>query len=82
LINKGKEAEFIVEFKDTMSSEKLKPDSKRFKSYLRQILYYLVISGYDTGILHIRSANYKSMVWIKRDSRGILCFSKNKKSRW
>jgi hypothetical protein len=70
LINKGKEAEFIVEFKDTMSFEKLKPDSKRFKSYLRQILYYLVISGYDTRILHIRSANYKRMVWIKRDSRG------------
>jgi len=52
-----------------MSFEKLKPDSKRFKSYLRQLLYYLVISGYDTGILRIRCANYQRMVWIKRESQ-------------
>ena len=53
-----------------MSFEKLKPDSKRFKSYLRQLLYYLVISGYDTGILRIRCAIYQRMVWIIRDSQG------------
>ena len=51
---KDKEAEIIVEFKDTKKSfERLKPDNKRFKSYLRQLLYYLVISRYDTGILCI-----------------------------
>ena len=50
---KDKEAEIIVEFKDTKSFERLKPDNRRFKSYLRQLLYYLVISRYDTGILCI-----------------------------
>lgn len=45
--------EIIVEFKDTKIFKSLKPDSKRFKSYLRQLLYYLVISGYDTGLLCI-----------------------------
>ena len=67
---KAHEAEIIVEFKDTKRFERLKPDSKRFKSYLRQLLYYLVISEYDTGILCIRYANNRRMVWIKRDSSG------------
>ena len=68
-------SEIIVEFKDTKSFERLKPDNKRFKSYLRQLLYYLVISGYDTGILCIRYANNRIMVWIKRDSQGDYYFS-------
>ena len=72
---KDNEAEIIVEFKDTKSFERLKPDNKRFKSYLRQLLYYLVISGYDTGILCIRYANNRRMVWIKRDSQGDYYFS-------
>ena len=72
---KDNEAEIIVEFKDTKSFERLKPDNKRFKSYLRQLLYYLVISGYDTGILCIRYANNRKMVWIKRDSQGDYYFS-------
>lgn len=72
---KTNEAEIIVEFKDTKSFERLKPDSKRFKSYLRQLLYYLVISEYDTGVLCIRYANNRRMVWIKRDSSGDYFFS-------
>jgi hypothetical protein len=47
------EAEIIVEFKDTKSFERLKPDNRRFKFFLRQLLYYLVISRYGTGILCI-----------------------------
>ena len=72
---KTNEAEIIVKFKDTKSFERLKPDSKRFKSYLRQLSYYLVISKYDTGILCIRHANNRRMVWIKRDSGGDYFFS-------
>ena len=72
---KANETEIIVEFKDTKSFERLKPDTKRFKSYLRQLLYYLVISKYDTGILCIRYANNRRMVWIKRDSSGDYFFS-------
>ena len=78
---KDKEAEIIVEFKDTKSFERLKPDNKRFKSYLRQLLYYLVISGYDTGILCIRYANNRKMVWIKRDSQGDYYFSPKTKNQ-
>ena len=78
---KDNEAEIIVEFKDTKSFERLKPDNKRFKSYLRQLLYYLVISGYDTGILCIRYANNRKMVWIKRDSQGDYYFSPKTKNQ-
>jgi hypothetical protein len=45
-------AKIIVEFKDTKSFERLKPDSKGFKSYNRQLLYYLVISEYDAHTLY------------------------------
>ncbi|TVP40735.1 hypothetical protein NARC_60122 [Candidatus Nitrosocosmicus arcticus] len=72
---KDNEAEIIVEFKDTKSFERLTPDNKRFKSYLRQLLYYLVISGYDTGILCIRYSNNRRLVWIKRDTKGDYFFS-------
>jgi CRISPR/Cas system-associated exonuclease Cas4 (RecB family) len=72
---KVNEAEIMVEFKDTKSFERLKPDSKRFKAYLRQLLYYLVIAEYDPGILCIHYANNQRMVWIKRDSGGDYFFS-------
>ncbi len=49
---KANVANIIVEFKDTKSFEGLKPDSKRFKSYNRQLLYYLVISEYDADTLY------------------------------
>lgn len=49
---KANVANIIVEFKDTKSFERLKPNSKRFKSYNRQLLYYLVISEYDTDTLY------------------------------
>jgi len=78
---KDKEAEIIVEFKDTKSFERLKPDNRGFKSYLRQLLYYLVISGYDTGILWIRYANNQKMIWIKRDSQGDYYFSPKTKNQ-
>ncbi len=49
---KDKEAEIIVEFR-YKEFERLKSDNRRFKSYLRQLLYYSVISRYNTGILCI-----------------------------
>jgi hypothetical protein len=45
-------AKIILEFKETKSFERLKPDSKRFKSYTGQLLYYLIISEYDTDSLY------------------------------
>jgi hypothetical protein len=49
---KANVANIIVEFKDTKSFVRLKLDSKRFKSYNRQLLYYLVISEYDADTLY------------------------------
>ncbi|WP_148687032.1 hypothetical protein [Candidatus Nitrosocosmicus hydrocola] len=68
-------SEIIVEFKDTKSLERLTPNSSRFRSYLRQLLYYLVISNYDTGILCIRYSNNRNLIWIKSDSAGDYYFS-------
>lgn len=67
--------DIIVEFKDTKSMSRLTPENPRFKSYLRQLLYYLVISEYDTGILCIRYANNRNLIWMKSDSKGDYYFS-------
>ena len=68
-------SEIIVEFKDTKSMTRLTPESPRFRSYLRQLLYYLIISNFDTGILCIRYANNRNLKWIKSDSSGDYYFS-------
>ena len=49
---KANVAKIIVEFKDTKSFVRLKLDSKGFKSYNRQLLYYLAIFEYDTHSLY------------------------------
>ena len=65
----------IVEFKDTKSFERLTPENPKFKGYLRQLLYYLVISGFDAGVLCIRYASNRKLQWIKRDEKGDYFFS-------
>jgi hypothetical protein len=65
----------IVEFKDTKSFERLTPDNPKFKGYLRQLLYYLIISGFDAGVLCIRYASNRKLQWIKRDEKGDYFFS-------
>ena len=44
----------IVELKDTMSNNRLNVTDDKFKSYLRQLLYYLVITGIERGIISIK----------------------------
>jgi len=68
-------SDIIVEFKNTKSLERLTLDSSRFRSYLRQPLYYLIISNYDAGILCIRYSNNRNLNWIKSDSTGDYYFS-------
>jgi hypothetical protein len=65
----------IVEFKDTKSFERLTPENPKFKGYLRQLLYYLIISGFDAGVLCIRYASNRKLQWIKRDEKGDYFFS-------
>lgn len=59
----------IVELKDTQSTRRLDITDYRFKSYLRQLLYYMTITGIEKGIISIRYSN-REMRWIKSDEKG------------
>lgn len=59
----------VVELKDTVNGKRLDFFDVTFRSYLRQLLYYLTITGIEKGIISIRY-NLKELNWIKRDERG------------
>lgn len=59
----------IVELKDTIGGKRLDFYDETFRSYLRQLLYYLVMTNIDKGIISIRY-NIKELRWIKSDSEG------------
>jgi hypothetical protein len=59
----------IVELKDTVNGRRLDFYDSTFRSYLRQLLYYLVMTGLEKGIISIRY-NIKELRWIKSDSEG------------
>ena len=69
--------EMIVELKDTTSHRRLDINDKKFRSYLRQLLYYLVISGLEKGIISIRYTN-DELKFIKSDLEGDYFFRPNK----
>jgi CRISPR/Cas system-associated exonuclease Cas4 (RecB family) len=62
-------SDIIVELKDTMNAQRLNITDDKFKSYLRQLLYYLVITGIEKGIISIKY-NIKELKWIKSDIHG------------
>jgi hypothetical protein len=49
-------------------------------SYLRQLLYYLVISGYEKGIIFIKYSN-EELKFIKSDPEGDYFFRSNKSKK-
>ncbi|MDR4489290.1 MAG: hypothetical protein R2685_00075 [Candidatus Nitrosocosmicus sp.] len=59
----------IVELKDTQSTRSLDITDQRFKSYLRQLLYYMTIMSMEKGIILIRNSN-RDIRWIKSDEKG------------
>ncbi len=59
----------VVELKDTVSGKRLNITDRTFTSYLRQLLYYLVMTGIERGIISIRY-NSRELRWIKRDLAG------------
>jgi hypothetical protein len=59
----------IVELKDTVSGRRLGFYDSTFRSYLRQLLYYMVMTGVEKGIISIRY-NIKELRWVKSDSEG------------
>ena len=66
----------VVELKDTVNGKRLDFSDSTFKSYLRQLLYYLTITGIEKGIISIRY-NIKELQWIKRDEKGDYFFRPN-----
>jgi hypothetical protein len=59
----------IVELKDTVNGRRLDFRDSTFRSYLRQLLYYMVMTGIEKGIISIRY-NIKELKWIKSDPEG------------
>ena len=61
--------DIIVELKDTVAGKRLDFYDETFRSYLRQLLYYLVMTNIEKGVISIRY-NIKELRWIKSDSEG------------
>ncbi|MGI8832453.1 MAG: hypothetical protein ACR2IS_07435 [Nitrososphaeraceae archaeon] len=59
----------IVELKDTVNGKRLDFYDDAFRSYLRQLLYYLVMTSVEKGIISI-TYNTKELKWIKSDLQG------------
>ncbi|HET7285025.1 MAG TPA: hypothetical protein VFI70_10100 [Nitrososphaeraceae archaeon] len=66
---KTKGQSVIVELKDTVNGKRLDITDQKFTSYLRQLLYYLVMTGIEKGIISIRY-NSRELRWTKSDSEG------------
>jgi hypothetical protein len=66
----------IIELKDTVAGKRLDINDYTFRSYLRQLLYYLVMTGIENGIISIRY-NIRELRLIKRDEKGEYFFRPN-----
>ncbi len=67
----------IIELKDTVAGKRLDINDYTFRSYLRQLLYYLIMTGIENGIISIRY-NIKELRLIKRDDTGEYYFRSNR----
>jgi hypothetical protein len=61
--------DLVVELKDTVNGKRLDFSDTTFRSYLRQLLYYLTITGIEKGIISIRY-NIRELRWLRRDADG------------
>jgi hypothetical protein len=59
----------IIELKDTVAGKRLDINDYTFRSYLRQLLYYLIMTGIQNGIISIRY-NIREIRLIKKDETG------------
>ena len=59
----------IIELKDTISGKRLDINDYTFRSYLRQLLYYLIMTGIEKGVLSIRY-NIRELRLLKKDESG------------
>lgn len=61
--------DLVVELKDTVNGKRLDFSDTTFRSYLRQLLYYLTITGIEKGIISIRY-NIRELRRLRRDADG------------
>lgn len=66
----------IIELKDTVSGKRLDINDYTFRSYLRQLLYYLIMTGIEKGIISIRY-NIRELRLIRKDETGEYFFRPN-----
>ncbi|MFZ0357153.1 MAG: hypothetical protein WAL53_03395 [Nitrososphaeraceae archaeon] len=66
----------IIELKDTISGKRLDINDYTFRSYLRQLLYYLIMTGIEKGVLSIRY-NIRELRLLKKDESGEYFFRPN-----
>ena len=66
----------IIELKDTISGKRLDINDYTFRSYLRQLLYYLIMTGIEKGVLSIRY-NIRELKLLKKDESGEYFFRPN-----
>lgn len=66
----------IIELKDTISGKRLDINDYTFRSYLRQLLYYLIMTGIEKGVLSIRYNN-RELRLLKKDESGEYFFRSN-----
>jgi hypothetical protein len=59
----------VIELKDTVSGRRLDFYDSTFRAYLRQLLYYMVMTNIEKGIISIRY-NVRELRWIRSDSEG------------
>ncbi len=66
----------IIELKDTVAGKRLDINDYTFRSYLRQLLYYLIMTGIEKGIISIRY-NISELRLIRKDETGEYFFRPN-----
>lgn len=66
----------IIELKDTINGKRLDINDYTFRSYLRQLLYYLIMTGIEKGVLSIRY-NIRELRLLKKDESGEYFFRPN-----
>jgi CRISPR/Cas system-associated exonuclease Cas4 (RecB family) len=66
----------IIELKDTVTGKRLDINDYTFRSYLRQLLYYLIMTDIEKGIISIRY-NIRELRLIRKDETGEYFFRPN-----
>jgi len=66
----------IIELKNTVAGKRLDINDYTFRSYLRQLLYYLIMTGIEKGIISIRY-NIRELRLIRKDETGEYFFRPN-----